>query len=76
MGYACGGFLSGVCHQSGERGGSRSVYGGVIMAPEYRRVFFGLRTRRAPAAHPPGAPPGGPGGGWGTRTPPPHHRTP
>ncbi|HBP5924112.1 hypothetical protein FA454_07705 [Pseudomonas aeruginosa] len=51
MGYACGGFLSGVCHQSGERGGSRSVYGGVIMAPEYRRVFFGLRTRRSRAAN-------------------------
>ncbi|RTC43659.1 hypothetical protein EJ800_28615 [Pseudomonas aeruginosa] len=71
MGYACGGFLSGVCHQSGERGGSRSVYGGVIMAPEYRRVFFGLRTRRAPAAHPPGAPPGRrAGGGSAPATPP------
>ncbi|KAB0780505.1 hypothetical protein F7O99_16545 [Pseudomonas aeruginosa] len=58
MGYACGGFLSGVCHQSGERGGSRSVYGGVIMAPEYRRVFFGLRTRRSPAVRRPGAPRG------------------
>ncbi|RMK11988.1 hypothetical protein IPC1257_20685 [Pseudomonas aeruginosa] len=58
MGYACGGFLSGVCHQSGERGGSRSVYGGVIMAPEYRRGIFGLRTRRPPAARRPGAPRG------------------
>ncbi|RPM59984.1 hypothetical protein IPC1057_27320 [Pseudomonas aeruginosa] len=58
MGYACGGFLSGVCHPSGERGGSRSVYGGVIMAPEYRRVFFGLRTRRSRAANRRGAPRG------------------